>query len=244
MRTHSGQDTIYIGRNAGEEILQKLKGATREIKIVSPYLTASYIEELVALQKRGIKVTLITSDNLEQGDGNYSDLTHTDIIKQKRIVHERLKERRDTGVMWSAISYVLVLPFIFFSIYLAILSAILSTVALITFYTTKIYSYEYYSIFRLRVFNSYYGNRDLRERRGTHLVHSKVFVIDDRIAFVGSVNFTYSGMKNNYETAVKVEDRHAVHKISREVDDLFNSKSRNFKPISEWGRELYAEPRY
>ena len=72
MITHSTSDDIYIGRGAGKRLKEELDKAQKSVKIISPYLTPSYVEDLVKLSNKGVEVTLITSNDVEQGDGNYS----------------------------------------------------------------------------------------------------------------------------------------------------------------------------
>jgi len=240
MKIDSNRDKIHIGRSAGDSLLKDMRQAKESVKIVSPYLTPSYIEELIRLQKKGVNVTLITSDNLEEGDGRYSDLEHRDIIKQKQEVIKSKKEKRTKGMRWAGIPLLLsIILFVNQAIGLGFIFFIISLAIFFIHYNIKIYNYSYYSIFNLRVFHSKY-NYD-KNRRGTHDVHAKIYVIDNKIAYVGSINFTHAGLSNNYETAVEIKDQKAIKAISEEINVLFNSK-RYFMPIDEWGQELYDEP--
>lgn len=92
------------------------------------------------------------------------------------------------------------------------------------------YKFTYAPIFRIKVFDSKSG-----ERPGSiELIHSKIYVIDDEIAFIGSANFTYSGFKTHYETVVKIVDKNAVFDISNEVENLYNSNELRSKSVEEW----------
>ena len=253
--TQLNKDNIYIGRNAGKDLMKDIKSAKNEIKIVSPYLSAKYIEQLIKLSKKGVDVTLITSDYLKEGDGQYSDLTKYDIIKQDRITDYDAKKKKEKNKEKSQNLFLYGIGIILFSIllssitnspdiiYLSFLGGILAIIAIIlhnTNYSKPIYSYKYHSIFNLKVFNSQYNN----ELTGSYLVHSKMYVIDDKVAYLGSVNFTYSGIVKNYECCVKIEDEKLVKKISEEIDKLFNSDELYSKPLEIWGPELYLEPSY
>lgn len=239
MKTYSNRDEIYVGRYAGKELLQDIKLAKEEIKIVSPYLTPSYIEELIKLQKKGVKVTLIASDNIPEGDGVYSQFNHKNLIRQARDTNEMAKEKRGMGMFLSGASFFASLILLVFS-GIALILGIISVGFFFYYYNLRIYSYDYYPIFNLRVFFSQYARGV--ENKGTHVIHSKLYVIDKKTAYVGSVNFTHSGIQNNYECIVKVKEPNAVRRISGEIDSLFNSKDRYFKSIREWGKELYEEP--
>jgi phosphatidylserine/phosphatidylglycerophosphate/cardiolipin synthase-like enzyme len=241
MRTNSRNTSIYIGKGAGNEVLEKIRSAKHSVKIVSPYLTPTYIEELIKLKRRGVDVTLITSDKLEEGRGVYSDLTHTDVIKQKRMEDEVEQKRRGNGIKYSLLSYLIpiILFYVFSYSFLSVILVLVSTISLIFYYNLRIYTYKYQPLFKLKVFYSAYD----QEKNHSNFIHSKIYVIDEKVAYVGSINFTYKGFKYNYETATKVNDPMAIREISKEVDRLYNSSELS-KSIEEWGRELYDEPKH
>ncbi|GGW51062.1 phospholipase D-like domain-containing protein [Arenibacter certesii] len=62
------------------------------------------------------------------------------------------------------------------------------------------------------------------------------------IAYLGSLNFTYNGTRNNYETRIRIADRKAIKELNAEFDALFYNENYLEKELSEWGRELYVEP--
>jgi len=224
------------------EIAEEIMKAKKSVKIVSPYLTPSYVEDLLKLANKGINITLITSNEIEKDNsGEYSNLSDTDLIKQKRITNKESKKERDKGMLLSGIG--LGLSFLIFiishSVPLVIVS-IISLIALLYFYKMRIYSYSYYSPIKLKVVPNEYYDR----KKGKYFLHSKIFVIDDKIAFVGSVNYTYKAFRSNYETITRIKTYQAVEEISKEVDRLFYDKSLYSKPINEWGEELYDEKPY
>jgi len=59
---------------------------------------------------------------------------------------------------------------------------------------------------------------------------------------MGSLNFTYSGTKNNYETRIRTIDKIAVDKIVTEYDELFYNSGYPERNVRDWGKELYGEP--
>lgn len=54
-------------------------------------------------------------------------------------------------------------------------------------------------------------------------VHSKIYLIDDQIAYVGSMNFTEKGMKYNHESRIRFVNEETVQKLTKEFDDLFTN---------------------
>ncbi|MEK6848871.1 MAG: phospholipase D family protein [Nanoarchaeota archaeon] len=236
MITFSNKDHIYIGREAGKEIHEKIKNARTSVKIVSPYLSPDYIKELISLHKKGIDVTLVTCDKI--GNNSYSNFRPSDLIKKEKVLDEKAKKLKKflfNSFSWLFIIFVLfVIPSFIFSI-LFIFAGIFLFASIIALFSSKFisdYSFKYEPIFRIKVFDSASG----KNRRSTELIHSKIFVIDEEIAFLGSVNFTYSGFKTHYETAIKVEDWNAVKDISKEVESLYLSKDLKAKSVEEWGK--------
>ena len=73
-------------------------------------------------------------------------------------------------------------------------------------------------------------------------VHGKIYVIDGHTAYLGSLNFTESGTKYNYETRIRVTDIEAVRKIDEEFEELYNHDELVYFGIEEWGKRLYLEP--
>ena len=235
MRTFSNKDYIYIGRGAGKEIHEKIRNAKKSVKIVSPYLSPDYIKDLISLHKKEVKVTLITCDKIESN--SYSDFQISDLIKKEQIYDEKarkLKKFLFKSFIWLFITSLLfaILAFVFFMlIIIAGILVLASIISLLSSVLISDYSFKYEPIFRIKVFDSYSG----KSPRSTELVHSKIFVIDEEIAFLGSANFTYSGFKTHYETTIKVEDKTAVSDISQEVEKLYSSSDLRAKPVEEWG---------
>lgn len=242
MKTISNQDKIYIGRNAGLEILEALRNSKKSIKIVSPYLSGSYLEKLVSLQKKKIDITLITSDDIKEEATRFSNFRLSDIIKQKKIPLENAKNIKKPlnfifliMLISSALLFLLTPLFpvlLFISIPLLIISIL---GILFPSFPIKNYDYEYYPIFRIKIFDSKSGDKPW----STNLIHSKIFLIDEEIAFLGSANFTYSGFKTHYETVIKILDLNAIKDISDEIENLYNSTELKSKSIEELGKRIY-----
>ena len=56
---------IYIGQDAGKKVFNDIKNAKKTLKIVSPYLSSSYVNELVSLHNKNVDVQLITTDKIK-----------------------------------------------------------------------------------------------------------------------------------------------------------------------------------
>ena len=61
-------------------------------------------------------------------------------------------------------------------------------------------------------------------------------MIDNSLAFVGSVNFTQKGLGQNFETLVRIEDPRTVAEIFRFVDELTRDP-----PLPTFSAEHWAQ---
>ncbi len=224
METYSKESIIKLGRGKGNEILTEIKNARKEVKIVSPYLSPDYIKELINLHNKGVYVTLITCDNLETN--SWSDFKPSDIVRKEKIEDAKLKNLKKSLYLISIILFLFsIFSFstIFFMpnlMFIPIVILFISLVLCATGFIIIDHKYEYHPIFRLKVFDSKSGENP----QSTNLIHSKIFLIDNKILFLGSANFTYSAFKTHYETVIKILDKKAIEDVSKEVENIFNSK--------------------
>jgi hypothetical protein len=66
-----------------------------------------------------------------------------------------------------------------------------------------------------------HGQSGSFELRSLSKVHAKMFVIDRRIAYVGSSNLTFSGLLRNYEGTVRIVGEEEVAPLRREILDVW-----------------------
>lgn len=236
MKTFSSKDSIYIGRGAGKEIHESIRNAKKSVKIVSPYTSPDYIKDLVSLHKKGVDVTLITCDKIETSP--YSDFKVSDLVSKEEIINIGAKKTKKAILSYLIITFaVFLMTLLFYSILLSSLLLILigiivvvGFILLISYSLVSDYSYKHTPLFRIKVFDSHSG----KNPRSTELIHSKIFIIDQCVAFLGSANLTYSGFKTHYETTIKIMNARAVSDISAEVDKLYNSEELRAKSVEEW----------
>jgi phosphatidylserine/phosphatidylglycerophosphate/cardiolipin synthase-like enzyme len=245
MQTHSSSDKISLGRGNGLEILDSIKKARSSVKIVSPYLSGSYLDELISLHEKGIKITLITSDNLSDSSSRFA-FNESKIIKQEKTLVAGADKKKKNIQVYSLALFLIALSFFAMSafllqlIFFSLLFFVSSLSLFIYSYMIRQYDCKYHPIFRLKVFDSRSGDKP----GSISLIHSKIFIIDEKICYLGSANFTYSGFKTHYETTIKVEDQKAIEDISHEIENLFNSTALKAKDIQEWGRMIYGKVSY
>ncbi|MDR2238692.1 MAG: phospholipase D family protein [Chryseobacterium sp.] len=245
MYCNSANCDIYIGRGAGKKLLEEIGNAKKNVKIVSPYLSAYLIKQLIILHSKGIQVSLITSDDIEDYYGEYEKNIHKMII-QECTVDQNAQAVRNSWISLQKMLLYMMLGLVVISITLVyslkdpkFLYGLIPGVALFlirNLYLTKIknkriYNYHYRQLFPFKVFVS---------PGGKSLIHSKIYIIDDEVVYMGSLNFTGSGMKGNYETRIRTADPNAVSKIVTEFNELFHSRQWE-RDIQAWGQQLYQE---
>jgi len=244
---------IYVGQWAGTKLLGDIENAKKSIKIVSPFLGPFYIEKLIGLAQKGVQVLLITSDEIEE----HRDFTRPKIIyqliKQIKKVDEKAQKLRNLLIKIRNVTIVLFVLSACLNIYFLLnqifiisifgltLTLVLAAVIIIAIINDKrIYNYSYEQLFPFKVFLSPFKSKTRFD--SNFYIHSKIYVIDDEIAYLGSLNFTNSGLKNNLESRIRITDSETVKGLSMLVDDLFNSGENSFIDIKSWGKKIYKEP--
>lgn len=242
---------IYIGKGAGKKLKEDLQNARRSIKIISPYLSPYLIKELINLKHRGIDVQLITVDEIEDYRKS-QDKNIYELIRQHRYTDEISQNKRN---QWKKAMIVLLTIFVvafvclsglfyylrdynhligFFPIFMILLAFLFCRWK---FKNKRIYHYNYSQLFPFKVYKS----PDKSPNSDT-FIHGKIYIIDDSIAYMGSLNLTISGTKHNYETRIRTTDIEALKKIKDEFHNLFYYASIPEIDIQSWGSFLYQEP--
>ena len=187
MKASFSSGTVFLGRNAGEELLRDIRGAKKSVKIVSPYLSPGYVSELVKLHNRGVEVTLITTD-----DGG------TAALDVPGLYREEPGQSRSKALLVALALFVL-------GVLLAVAGhpfwGLLLLASAVIVAKLRSSPGKRVPVFDLRVIPSPY-----RDGKGEYLMHAKVYVIDDEVAYVGSANFTKRSMTDNLECISRVQN--------------------------------------
>jgi len=88
---------IYIGKGAGKKLLEDISNAKKSVKVISPYLSPSLINELIRLHSKGLKISLITNDNIEDYYRD-SEKNIYKLIIQKSIVDDNAQKIRNKWI--------------------------------------------------------------------------------------------------------------------------------------------------
>jgi phosphatidylserine/phosphatidylglycerophosphate/cardiolipin synthase-like enzyme len=242
---------IYIGKGAGKMLLNDIQNAKKSIKIISPYLSPFLISELINLENKNIEIQLITTDGIEDFYGNYEKNIHK-LIRQHKSIDIDAENMRNKWIdLTKILIYIIfggIAIEILFAYFLRDIKVIFGIIPIIIVFlihnlykikikNKKIYSYYYSQLFPFKV----YMSPESTPLSDT-FIHGKIYLIDESIAYLGSLNFTNSGTKHNYETRIKTTDKNAVNKINEEIYDLFNFANLPERDIQMWGSQLYEEP--
>ena len=190
-------------------------------------------------------------DNIEDFYGSYDKNIHKLInqnIKTDQIAVEKREKWKDISKILSYIGFGLLIILIGIAYYIKDIKIAFGLIPIIILFLVvklyknkiknkRIYSYWYSQLFPFKV----YMSPDKSDQSDT-FIHSKIYLIDDQIAYLGSLNFTSSGTKHNYETRIRTEDPNAIQEIKDEIYKLMNHSHLPERDIQFWGSQLYKEP--
>ncbi|WP_343521864.1 phospholipase D-like domain-containing protein [Pedobacter sp.] len=238
---------IYIGSGAGKKLINDMKAAKRSVKIVSPFLSPYLISELIYLKDNNIDIKLITTNNIEDFYG-YREKNIYKLIIQNRntdIQKQKIRDKwinftnRLSYIGFSLIALLIIMAYyfrdvnVFFGFTPIIIIFLIQRLYKAKIRKLQIYSYYYTQLFPFKVY--------IADEK-TSLIHSKIYLIDDQIAYMGSLNFTQSGTHFNHETRIRTTDINAIREIRKEIDLLFEHPYLPVADLQLWGKQIYIEP--
>jgi phosphatidylserine/phosphatidylglycerophosphate/cardiolipin synthase-like enzyme len=245
-RTRSQAD-VYVGTGAGSPVYHDIAEARHSVRVISPYLGEHLVTVLLGCQERGLEVRAIVSND----GGNAQDLARLLVVQTGQIDRDRQRLSR-YGSLFGVLALIVALAVLVFaalqrSLALAaggVLLGVLAVLIVLFFGQLAIYVYSYsYRLGGLRVVPSPrcypYGLKET----APPFVHAKLYVIDDRVAYLGSANFTTSGLFDNLEAMVRLTSPDAVAKLGRYIDELFARGPLPAYPPSAWARPFFREYR-
>lgn len=240
---------IYIGKSAGKKLIDDIDNAKKSVKIISPFTTPFYIEKLRRLQDKGIDTKLITTDIKFNTNKNKNILKNT-ITQHQHIDKEVLKIKQERIkfnklLKIGIITCIILIPiFSLFINELIILNLIIIAIIIYIPIIKKnnrikdanIFSYTYTSNIPLKLLTPY---NDLKDE--DDYIHSKIFIIDDAIAYLGSVNYTFGGIKTNHETRIRITSPETIQGLCELFNNVNNKESNTDYYLKNLGRKLYIE---
>ncbi len=221
------------------------------MKVFSPYVSYSFLDLLVDKCSRNIDVSMITTSEAVN-NGFYKKL-----INQHRHAREDALQKRKQGrLVTLTLGLVFLLlfgasfNFEFGSFQIAehfirwrwafLAASVLSFIVRNFYGKIRIYDYTYSQNLRFAVVVS--PNEVKADE--AYLAHAKYYIIDDEIAFLGSLNFTYSGFNKSYESCVRIQDGKVIEKLNSEFEWMFSNDRTLYEAVQTLGPKIYKEPPY
>lgn len=210
LKTRSYEINLFTNDKIGEPIVKEMNELKKddEITIISPFIDKIIIEEwnltndiVLELLKKGVKVTIITKKD------TIYNTKQENIFKNLNFINN-LKFNIYMIIFILISFFINYYPINYFirSIYIIyIFLVILSRYKYKSKYPNKNFKkYIKYENFKLYVYNS----------EENSIIHSKIFNFNSKdkgkFAFLGSMNFTYTGFYKNIETRIFIKDNEKI----------------------------------
>ena len=250
---------MYLGSGAGKRMIADIKNAQHSIRIISPYLSPSMIDILVDKhQKDHCSAALITG----QGEASVDDPIGQGYLVQKLISqnidrNEALKKHKDAWSKRYEILIGIVSVTLAFSLiggmhlllnngdktaYWLFLFGTVCFISLILLYfqqktnqLLKVCTFTYEPLFDFKI---------LSKSVHSPLVHQKIYLIDERVAYLGSLNFTQNGCNYNLESSIKITNQSAIKIISDYFNELLMDNTLPFYSMDELRKMYFTEDYY
>ncbi len=254
--TNNESVEVYVGQSSGKQLNNDILNAEKEVLIVSPYIDESKIDDLIKLKNRGVNIRVAFSD---LRDGQKANILRKLIHQQKDIdeqLREKVNKKKNQYSILSNISLVLgIFLFLYtgFNLNVTSLSSLLvpmaGVIGILGFYKfnqrkkkvekTPIFSYEYTEKMNFKYLRNNFQSLDKM------FIHSKIYIIDRKFAYVGSLNYTKNGFTTNFETRVRITQSTKINELVEFVHDIFDDNY-NFKAHELWflGKQVYSEELY
>jgi phosphatidylserine/phosphatidylglycerophosphate/cardiolipin synthase-like enzyme len=235
---------LYMGTNAGAGIYSDIAKATQNVLVISPYVSEEHIDIMLKKHAEGVQVTLVTSTDFEGNTG--SKTIYKKLITQAKVTNEQTKRYRLIGLVLMYLTLFSSVVSASTGVYLENYQLFWSLLILPFGYLIikllnklRVYSYSYQSNLPFYVMAS--PNVDPQTRNQT-FVNSKIYIIDNQVAYLGSADFTRTGFRDQYETMFRIIDKATVHCIYQEINVLLSDQNRLFRDINFIGKHIYPEP--
>ena len=220
---------LSIGSSAGSELYHRMLKARESVLVVSPYLGEHQVDRLLELHERGVVVELVIMEDFVSAKARKHKIAGK-LVSQTRSLDEAAVSRRRRGILWSALGGIGaagmaiglngLTPWAPLGWFLLPVAAIVFAI----YWRRGIYRYKYaWRLSDTKILPSHY-----QSDTECPLLHAKLYVIDREVAFLGSLNFTNSGLFRNFETCLRVDKREDV----RALEILINSQLREIESSS------------
>lgn len=199
---------IYVGKGAGNKLLKDLRHAQKSIKIVSPFISPKLLEVLKELHQKGIEISLISQQPDSKEASRLQELFAPILTTSSKGLQSGNPPKY---AVWFFVLLSTVLLFVLYILGKSHLFIPALIVILSPFLILKLKSGKP---------NKFIFPTKLCSPNSRHRLHSKFYIIDNQIAYLGSLNFTRSGIYNNHESRVRTVDPKVIQSLNLEFEYL------------------------
>ncbi|MGH9160335.1 MAG: phospholipase D family protein [Vicinamibacteraceae bacterium] len=238
-RSSSGSRLEFIfGRRAGDRLWREVRAATTSVIVVSPFLTRELVEQLDSQHQAGVNITLIASDAICE-----QPTLAASLLRQERHVRHGVQRWRMTMACTSLFMCVLCMTWLSVAWWASSPASMLEPsagilLAAIGFaYAAYLHPYRYEYQWRFAAQRTICARSE--DGSFATMLHAKLYVIDEAVAYVGSANFTKSGFFFNIEALVRITDPIVVRQIIDAAHGLLTNCTLREVRADEIGRRLW-----
>lgn len=256
-RTESGNEIVevYVGQSSGKQLSEDILNAKEEVLIISPYIDESKLDDLINLKNKNINVRLAFSSLREKDKQDEKILKklihqHKETDNYKKEQKEKLKNK---FFLYSIISICAGTVFFLYGLLqmkIEAKSIICIVAAFVLFYAYHQFTIKKDTANRIPIYRYNYSKKInfkyLRNFKDSKMfMHSKIYVIDRKIAYMGSLNFTNNGFTSNFETRIRITQKNKIEELVEFMHSIFEDDI-NFKSheIGYLGKKAYTEEKY
>lgn len=244
---------VYVGQSSGKQLQLDIENAKNEVLIISPYIDETKLDDLIKLKNRSINVRLAFSSLRKEQE--------KDILK--KLIHQnkytdsnkKVEVKKNIELYnYMTISFLVVGIFaLLFSVFKIIDSKSINYYFLLSipfFYLfnlskrkkkkieeTQIYKYDYSEKINFKFLRSSFGEKKF--------IHSKIYIVDRKVAYLGSINYTNNGFFSNFETRIRITHKEKIKELVEFVHNIFDDNDNFNKHELNWlGQKVYSEEKY
>ena len=231
---------IYVGKKAGISVRNAIRKAKKSITVISPFLSGDMItEDIFEALNKDVQVNIISKDN---------ERIYPFLKKNLYSQNPILGSEKWLFLLGKSL---LIFFYIIFSI--AVLEIFTSFIFDVSFTKnilpisknnflafTIIFGILTLFLRKLTINHEFYSSK--RDNFNVHILeksynlHSKIYIIDSKIAFLGSLNFTTTGFLFNHETCIRITDKSVIRHLNNVYKDLI--KTSKSIPLGELKKRI------
>ena len=220
---------IYVGKKAGISVRNAIRKAKRSITVISPFLSGNMItEDIFDSLNREVQINIISKDN----ERIYPFLRKNLYRQHSTFGFDKsffLLGKSLLITLYAVLSLAILEIFTSFIFNVSFLKNIISLPKNHFFALTVFFGILTFFLRKLIINREFYYS--LRDNLNVHILdknynlHSKIYIIDNKTAFLGSLNFTDTGFLLNHETCIKTTDKAVIKHLNKTYKDLLKVKA-------------------